>query len=249
LLLIPDAGGRGEGILSGKVFEYLAAARPILALVPTSGAAARLLSDTGAGIVVDPADIPSIVASKADDNYLSWGICSDVTETRDHDSGCSVVLKYGMKRDFNSWLASLGAVAPVRTLAELRAWNTAHQKAGAIKYGQALLDISDEMDVTVDRARYQADRAKDLRLAAQQGIDAALAQYQLDAILFPGASGASIAARPGYPTVIVPFRSSGNAYLRLFETNSFTIRPQGIPILMSRTTGSMSRAMTTSDRL
>jgi hypothetical protein len=40
LLLIPDAGGRGEGILSGKVFEYLAAERPILALVPTEGAAA-----------------------------------------------------------------------------------------------------------------------------------------------------------------------------------------------------------------
>ena len=32
LLLIPDAGGRGKGVLSGKVFEYLAAERPILAL-------------------------------------------------------------------------------------------------------------------------------------------------------------------------------------------------------------------------
>ena len=31
LLLIPDAGGRGKGVLSGKVFEYLAAERPILA--------------------------------------------------------------------------------------------------------------------------------------------------------------------------------------------------------------------------
>ena len=31
LLLIPDAGGRGKGVLSGKVFEYLAARRPILA--------------------------------------------------------------------------------------------------------------------------------------------------------------------------------------------------------------------------
>jgi amidase len=28
---------------------------------------------------------------------------------------------------------------------------------------------------------------------------------RLDAILFPGASGAAIAARPGYPTVMVPF--------------------------------------------
>ena len=57
-----------------------------------------------------------------------------------------------MKRDFNKWLASLGAAAPVKTLTELRAWNMAHEKAGAIKYGQAQLDISDEMDVEADRA-------------------------------------------------------------------------------------------------
>ena len=34
LLLIPEAGGRGRGVLSGKVFEYLAAERPVLAIVP-----------------------------------------------------------------------------------------------------------------------------------------------------------------------------------------------------------------------
>ena len=34
---------------------------------------------------------------------------------------------------------------------------------------------------------------------------------RLDAIVFPGASGAAIAARPGYPTVIVPFGRVPNA--------------------------------------
>jgi len=57
LLLIPEAGGRGNGILSGKVFEYLAAGRPVVALVPPDGAAARLLRQTGAGIVVAPDDV------------------------------------------------------------------------------------------------------------------------------------------------------------------------------------------------
>ncbi len=47
LLLIPDAGGRGKGVLSGKVFEYLAAERPILAVVPPDGAAAELIRDGG----------------------------------------------------------------------------------------------------------------------------------------------------------------------------------------------------------
>jgi glycosyltransferase involved in cell wall biosynthesis len=60
LLLIPDAGGRGRGILSGKVFEYLAAGRPILALVPPDGAAASLIRETGAGAVVAPDDIEGI---------------------------------------------------------------------------------------------------------------------------------------------------------------------------------------------
>ena len=50
LLLIPEAGGRGRGVLSGKVFEYLAAERPILAVVPPDGAAAELIRETGAGV-------------------------------------------------------------------------------------------------------------------------------------------------------------------------------------------------------
>jgi glycosyltransferase involved in cell wall biosynthesis len=57
LLLIPEAGGRGKGVLSGKVYEYLAAERPILAVVPPDGAAAALLRETGAGIVVAPDDV------------------------------------------------------------------------------------------------------------------------------------------------------------------------------------------------
>jgi glycosyltransferase involved in cell wall biosynthesis len=56
LLLLPAAAGRGRAVPSGKIFEYLAAERPILAAVPPDGAAARLVRETGAGIVVGPED-------------------------------------------------------------------------------------------------------------------------------------------------------------------------------------------------
>jgi amidase len=110
-----------------------------------------------------------------------------------------------MKRDFNAWLASLGPGAPVKTLAELRAFNTAHANRNAIKYGQANLDRSDELDLEKDRAKWEADRKKDIHLAATHGIDEVMKAHTLDALFFPGSSSAGIAAKPGYPTVIVPF--------------------------------------------
>jgi glycosyltransferase involved in cell wall biosynthesis len=66
LLLIPDAGGRGQGVLSGKVFEYLAAERPILAAVPPGGAAADLIRATGTGVVAPPDDVPALAAALED---------------------------------------------------------------------------------------------------------------------------------------------------------------------------------------
>jgi glycosyltransferase involved in cell wall biosynthesis len=63
LLLVPDAAGRGKGVLSGKVFEYLAARRPILAVVPPDGAAADLIRKTGAGVVAAPDDVDAIRAA------------------------------------------------------------------------------------------------------------------------------------------------------------------------------------------
>jgi glycosyltransferase involved in cell wall biosynthesis len=63
LLLIPDAGGRGRGVLSGKVFEYLAAERPILAAVPPDGAAAALIEETSAGVVAPPDDVEALRAA------------------------------------------------------------------------------------------------------------------------------------------------------------------------------------------
>ncbi|HYL77180.1 MAG TPA: amidase family protein [Bryobacteraceae bacterium] len=172
--------------------------------------AIEILKKQGA-VIVDPADIPSVVNQDAKSNFLLWGQCGGASDSRGKDADCSVVLKYGMKRDFNKWLTTLGPSAPVKTLTELRVWNITHTKSGAIRFGQSNLDVSDEMDVVADRARYEADRAKDIALGGTHGIDEAMKANNLDALLFPGASGASIAAKPGYPTVIVPFGMVPNA--------------------------------------
>ncbi len=185
--------------------------------------AIEILKQQGA-VIVDPANIPSVVAPDADANLLQWNTCSGANEGKGKDDSCSVVLKYGMKRDFNQWLLSLGPSAPVKSLTELRTWNLAHRNAGAIKYGQSLLDISDEMDVEADRARYQVDRAKDIALAGTHGIDEAMQANRLDALLFPGANGAAIAAKPGYPTVIVPFGTLPNAPMPPFP-DGFNAKP------------------------
>src|SRR6266850_2201879 len=175
-------------------------------------------------VIVDPADIPSVVDPDPASNFLVWNICSGVPGAKATDATCSVVFKYGMKRDFNAWLRSLGPSAPVKTLTELRNFNSARTPRGAIKYGQSQLDNSDEMDLEADRARYQADRAKDIALGGTNGIDAVMKAHQLDAVLFPGGSGANIVARPGYPTVMVPFGMVRNAPTPAFP-DGFEARP------------------------
>jgi len=184
--------------------------------------AIAVLKQQGA-VIVDPADIPSIVDKDPQKNYLLWGVCTDMDDVK--EGKCSIDLAYGMERDFNAWLKSLGPAAPVKSLTELRKWNREHEKMGTIKYGQSLLDISDAMDQDLFRQRYEHDRARDIELAGTHGIDEVMNADHLDAILFPGPIGASIAARPGYPTVIVPFGMIPNAPKPPFP-EGFNARPQ-----------------------
>ena len=52
LLLIPNVK-KCKGILTGKLFEYLSAKRPILAIGPEDGDLADVIEDTNAGVIVD----------------------------------------------------------------------------------------------------------------------------------------------------------------------------------------------------
>lgn len=59
LLLMIAPGPGSEGVLTGKIFEYLAARRPVLALTPPS-AAADLIRESRSGVVVDPENVAAI---------------------------------------------------------------------------------------------------------------------------------------------------------------------------------------------
>jgi amidase len=61
------------------------------------------------------------------------------------------------------------------------------------------------MDVEADRARNEADVAKDILLSRTRGLDAVLQANHLDAILTPAANAADLSARAGYPLLVVPF--------------------------------------------
>jgi hypothetical protein len=55
LLIIPQVT-HNEGILTGKLFEYLASEKPILGFGPTEGDASRIISQCNAGKMYDYVD-------------------------------------------------------------------------------------------------------------------------------------------------------------------------------------------------
>ena len=115
------------------------------------------------------------------------------------------VLDYEFKRDLNAYLRSLGADAPVKSLAEVIAFNAANPEV-ALKYGQARALSAESKDLSpssADTIAYLTARSNDLRLT-KDAIDAYLGTNDLDAVLFPATRGGNIGARAGYPSIILP---------------------------------------------
>jgi hypothetical protein len=85
LLLLYVAPGVGsQGVYTGKVFEYVAARRPVLALVPRDNVAALLLdragaTRTGGGARVDPEDVEGIARAVLD-AWRTWRSATRVAD-------------------------------------------------------------------------------------------------------------------------------------------------------------------------
>ncbi len=121
-----------------------------------------------------------------------------------YDVGATV-LSHEFKRDLNAYLARLPEDAPVRSLAELIAYNEEHG-ARTLKFGQGRLTAAQERDLDpdgADSAEYREARARDLAGSKDQ-LDAAMAAYGVGALLFEGAGSSAIGAKAGYPSIVVP---------------------------------------------
>lgn len=123
----------------------------------------------------------------------------------------SNVLTYEFKAALNSYLASLGPTAPVKSLKEIVEFNNAHPEA-TLKYGQTLLAAAEATSGTLTEPEYLLDRLKDIRVTRTEGIDAILAQHKLDALLFPKSWGCWIPAKAGYPSINVPAGYTGEGH-------------------------------------
>jgi len=114
-----------------------------------------------------------------------------------------LVLHYEFARDVDAYLARLPEGAPMRSLAEIARWNEDHA-TDALKYGQKHVLAALAVDHERDRPAYLSARARDRAVAGEHGIDAVLDAQGADAVVVPSWHGSGVAARAGYPSVVVP---------------------------------------------
>jgi len=160
-------------------------------------AALAAMADAGA-ILVDPADLPTI----------------DEIGTGEAEF---TVLLFEFKRDLNAYLATRTGV-PVQTLGETIAFNEAHADRELKWFGQELFELA-EADLFTEE-QYLEALARARAIGGELGIDAVLAEHELDALVAPTSSpswptdlvngdhflgaSSSPAAIAGYPIVNVP---------------------------------------------
>jgi amidase len=115
----------------------------------------------------------------------------------------SIVFLYELKRDLNLYLRDWATGTQMKTMADVIAFNTENADK-ALRYGQDLFLAAEATRGDLSELEYKSARAMDLMAAKERGMDAYMSQHRLDAVVFPGASGSGIAAKPGYPSVQVP---------------------------------------------
>jgi amidase len=186
--------GARIGVVRNRLFGYSPAADAI---------AETAIADmkTQGAVIVDPANIPTL--GKFDDS--------------END-----VLQFEFKADLKKYLDWIGPAAPVHSLADVIAFNSAHTNRELQYFGQEILEQSEKRG-PLTSAKYRAALAKGRRMSRALGIDAVMTRYTLDALVAPtggpawvidlvnGDGGTAAAPGPstvtsvaGYPHITVP---------------------------------------------
>jgi len=163
-----------------------------------ANAAIKRMRELGA-IIIDPADIPTAQQMNSSDSETT-------------------VLLFELKHDVNKYLSELTHTS-MRTLADLIAFNNAHAKQEMPYFGQHLF-LKAQATTSLNDPIYLKALEEDYRLSRQEGIDAVMNKYHLDALVTPTDSPASPidlinegnsrggssqpAALAGYPAINVP---------------------------------------------
>lgn len=130
----------------------------------------------------------------------------------------NIVLQYEFKADMHAYLAQFPG-APVHSLGEIIEFNEHNHDKELLYFGQEVMIESAKRGPLTDKVYLDA-LAKNRRLARQEGIDAVMDKYKLDALLAPtggpawmtdlvngdhdSGGSSSPAAVAGYPNINVP---------------------------------------------
>jgi amidase len=114
-----------------------------------------------------------------------------------------IVFVYELKHDLNAYLHQWATGTKMRTIADIVAFNTANAER-ALRFGQDIFLAATATRGDLKELEYVSARRMDLKASRQHGLDAYMDHHKLDAVLFPANTGAAIAAKAGYPSVLVP---------------------------------------------
>jgi len=173
-------------------------------------AAIEIIKSLGAE-VVDPADLPT---------------AQEMKESKDE----TTVLTYDFKNDLNAYLETripdpnYPGAKILRSLEEIMEFNKENSDKELPYFGQEIMEVSQERGPLTEET-YTTALANNRRRGGKEGIDAVLAEHNLDALIAPtgqpswpidlvngdhfGGASSSPAAVVGYPLVTVP---SGYVY-------------------------------------
>ena len=118
-------------------------------------------------------------------------------------------LHYEFKPALNRYLSRLAPEVPVHSLRDLVEFNS-REPYKMLRYGQTVLLESEATNGSLTEGAYIAGRAREERLSRAEGIDKALRESNVQALLFPFIMNASISARAGYPSITVPIGYLGD---------------------------------------